>query len=138
MIDALPYLFWPILACLVLAVTVYPGFIKPAVKLVRARKEHYRAVVKATYGDVLRVLKPKILNPNAPGNHQAMLELAQQSVDSLRPILIRKYKNDEDRNVPSRIDILSEDSLRQWYEFLREERVIAGEGLKLTEDRPYG
>ena len=41
MFDALPPLFWPILAILVMAVTVYPGFVSPIVKYFRAKEQTY-------------------------------------------------------------------------------------------------
>ena len=47
--SAIPPLFWPVLAVLVLAVTVYPGFVLPFVTLVRAPKEKYRAQVETAY-----------------------------------------------------------------------------------------
>ena len=127
--SAIPPLFWPVLAVLVLAVTVYPGFVLPFVTLVRAPKEKYRAQVETAYECVARAYKPWILNPEHPGNPLWMREEAQRAVDSLSPILIRKYKNRKDDFVPFRINVESDESLGEWYEFLRGERVVAqGEG----------
>ena len=126
MFDALPPLFWPILAILLLAVTVYPGFVLPFVKQARAKKKVYLAQVEDTYSQVSRIHKPETLNPHNPGNHQAMLELGQMAVDSMRPRLIHKYKNRKDQIVPEPIDVESAESLREWYDFLRKERVVAG------------
>ena len=127
--SAIPPLFWPVLAVLVLAVTVYQGFVLLFVTLVRAPKEKYRAQVETAYRYVARVYKPSILSAEDPGNHAWMLEEAQRAVDSLSPILIRKYKNRKDVFVPLRINVEWDESLGEWYEFLRGERVVAqGEG----------
>ena len=115
-------LFWPFLC---LAVTAYPGFVLPFVKQARATKKKYRAQVENVYELVSHVYKPEILNPNHPGNRAAMLEYAQRDVDSLRSKLIHKYKHRKDRIVPRRIDVESQESLGEWYDFLREERVVA-------------
>ena len=58
--SAIPPLFWPVLAVLVLAVTVYPGFVLPFVTLVRAPKEKYRAQVETAYEWVVCAYKPWI------------------------------------------------------------------------------
>ena len=125
--SAIPPLFWPVLAVLVLAVTVYPGFVLPFVTLVRAPKEKYRAQVETAYSYVARVYKPSILNPEDHGNHAWMREEAQRAVDPLWPKLIRKYKNRKDVFVPCRIDVESDESLGDWYAFLRNECVV-GQG----------
>ena len=123
--NAIPPMFWPVLAVLVLAVTAYHGFVSPFVTQARATKEKYRAQVENVYELVSHVYKPEILNPNKPGNRAAMLEYAQRDVDSLRSKLIHKYKDRKDRIVPRRIDVESPESLGEWYDFLREERVVA-------------
>ena len=123
--NAIPPLFWPVLAVLVLAVTAYPGFVLPFVTQARATKEKYRAQVENAYELVSNVHKPEILNPNHPGNRATMLEYAQRAVDSLRSGLIHKYKDRKDHIVPRRINIENPESLGEWYEFLREERMVA-------------
>ena len=64
--SAIPPLFWPVLAVLVLAVTVYPGFVLPFVTLVRAPKEKYRAQVETAYEWVVCAYKPWILTSEHP------------------------------------------------------------------------
>ena len=94
--SAIPPLFWPVLAVLVLAVTVCPGFVLPFVTLVRAPKEKYRAQVETAYEWVVCAYKPWILTSEHPDNSLWNREEAQRAVDSLSPILIRKYKNRKD------------------------------------------
>ena len=119
MFGTLPPLFWPILAALVLAVTFYPGFIAPFVKSRRLKLDAYRQELEIAYTNVSHAHKPGILNPKQPGNPHAIKEYAQNSVDALRPKLVRKHKN---KGVPSIINMDDKSSIRQWYEFLRNER----------------
>ena len=113
-----PPLFLPILSALVIAMTLNPGFVAPILKWYRTRRYAYRNEVENVYIKVSGVYKPAILNPRNPGNPDAMKELAQRDVDLLRPKL--KTKRDD---VPPNIDVDDNNSLRQWYEFLRDERV---------------
>ena len=122
MFDAVPPLFWPILATLVLLLTLYPGFIAPVIRWRQRKKNSYFKEVEAVYRDVSRIHKPNILNPQDPGNPDAMKELAQRAVDVLRPKIIQKRKGID---IPLPIDVDDDRSLRQWYDFLRNERVRA-------------
>ena len=119
MLDSLPPWFWPILATLVILVTVYPAFIVPIVEWQRGRRTVYRAEVENAYGYVSQAYKPEILNREHPGNPEATKELAQNAVDELRPKLQRKRRR---LTIPDVIDVDSRDCLREWYDFLREER----------------
>ena len=118
-----PPLFLPILSGTVVAITLYPGFVAPAIERYQRRKNSYRNRVNAVYIKVSGITKPEILNPNDPGNPAAMKELAQREVDLLRPILMKKRVD-----VPLEIDVDDEDSLWAWYAFLRDERVRAANG----------
>ena len=120
--DAFPPLFWLILSTIVLAMTAYPGFVLPCGKWYRTKRHAYRKEVERVYVAVSGVYKPSILNPNNPGNPHAMKEFAQRDVDLLRPKL-KMRRND----VPPTINVENENSLREWYEFLRDERVRANQ-----------
>ena len=126
----LPPLFWPILMILIFLVAFYPGFLSPVVKGRRQKqdahraeiekaKNAHRADVEEAYKWVSASYKPEALNPNQPGNPYANKERAQMAVDVLRPKLIQNPKH---LIVPSRIDVDDDQSLYDWYEFLRNER----------------
>ena len=119
-LDAPPPLFWLILAATVLAVTFYPAFVAPIFRWRKSRREAYRQELEGAYINASHVYKPEILNPARAGNPHAIREIAQNSVDAIRPKLIRKYTKNE---VPPIIDVKDEASVRQWYEYLREKRV---------------
>ena len=119
MFDAVPSASWPILAVLVLIVAVYHGCVYPIYKKYREKSEAYRKEVEAAYERVSQAYKPTILNPAHPGNPNTIKELAQNAVDILRPKLLKKRKGTD---IPQRIDVTDEHSLKQWYNYLREER----------------
>ena len=120
--DAPPPLFWLILAATALAVMFYPAFVAPIVRWRKSRREAYREDLEGAYAKVSVVYKPEVLDPKHPGNPHAMREYAQNAVDALRPMLIRKYAESE---VPPMIDVGDEASVRQWYEYLRQERAAS-------------
>ena len=119
MFDALPPLFWPILAILVMAVTVYPGFVSPIVKYFRAKEQTYWERVEQAYQLVSQSYRPSILNPAHSGNPHAIKEYAQNAVDVLRAQLIKKRGS---KDIPPEIDVTDSDSLCDWYNYLRRER----------------
>ena len=119
MFDALPPLFWPILAILVLAVTVYPGFVAPIIKYRRGKEQEYWDLVDRAYEMVSHAYKPGILNPEHPGNPNAIEEHAQNRADRLRPLLIGRRGPE---GAPPEIDVRDKNSLRDWYNCLRRER----------------
>lgn len=49
MFGAIPPLFWPILAALIVLVTIYPGLISPVVEWWQAKAESYRNEVEEAY-----------------------------------------------------------------------------------------
>ena len=118
-LDAPPPLFWLILAATVLAVTFYPAFVAPIVRWRKSRREAYRQELDEAYIHVSHVYRPEVLNPAHPGNPHTIKECAQNSVDALRPKLVRKYTESD---VPPMIDVKDEASVRQWYEYLRQKR----------------
>lgn len=115
--DAIPPLFWPSLSAIVIAVTLYPAFIAPTINWLQGRARAYPDRVDFVYVKVGGAYKPEILNPRDPGNPAAMKEEAQRDVDLLRPKLLKRRDD-----VPPPIDVDDRDSLRQWYEYLRDER----------------
>jgi hypothetical protein len=117
--DSLPAWFWPILATLVVLFTFYPAFIAPIVKSRKERLEACRAKVEKAYTCVSQAYKPEILNPEHPGNPDYIRECAQNAVDVLRSQFQKRWSGP---NVPDVIDVDNRDSLRQWYDFLRNER----------------
>ncbi len=119
MFDALPPLFWPILAILVLAVTVYSGFVLPFVKYFRGKEKAYWEQVEQAYKLVSQSYRPNILNPEHPGNPHAIKEYAQNAVDILRPQLIKKRGS---KDIPHEIEVTDNNSLSDWYNYLRRER----------------
>ena len=119
MFDNLPPLFWPILAILVIAVTIYPGFISPVLKHLRSKEQAYWEQVDEAYRQVSHTYRPEILNPEHPGNPHTIREYAQNAVDILRPLLIKKRGSKE---IPPEIEVTDENSLRDWYNYLRKER----------------
>lgn len=119
MYNAIPSLFWPILAVLIVLVSICHGLISPAVKWCQKKAESYRNEVEEAYNYVAGSYRPKILNPAHPGNPYAMKECAQKSVDVLRKKLLKRHKG---QDVPSRINVEDETSLKEWHEFLRDER----------------
>ena len=120
MFEAIPPLFWPILAVLVFLVTGYHGLFLPVVEWRQKKAESYRNEVEEAYKYVSWTYKPEILNPKEPGNPHTIRELAQNSVDLLRPKLLARYKTSI--SVPDPIDVDDGLSVTLWYEFLREER----------------
>ena len=152
--EALPPLFWPIVVGSGLVITTYHGYVVPAMRLVQHRRQavtdlaaakaaqveeaqagrqrQYAALlqqVEATYAAVTAVYKPETLNPQHPGNTHAMQEIAQNQVDLLLPVLRGLYQ-ETTTVVPPIIDVVAPDSLRQWYDFLRRERVAMRGGLR--------
>ena len=121
-LNAIPPMFWPILAGLVLIVTVYHGFLYPMYKKRKEKSEAYRQEVESAYEWVTQAYKPSILNPRCPGNPHTIKEYAQRAVDTLRPKLVKKCKG---AAIPQAIDVSDEHSLEQWYNYLREERARA-------------
>ena len=122
MFNSLSPLFWPMLAGLVLVVTFYPGFVSPIVKWRKSKMKEYPHMLEQAYVNVSQVHRPQILNQAHLGNPHAIRQNAQDTVDALRPKLIRKYKK---RNVPAMIDMDDAASVRQWYEYLREKRAAS-------------
>ena len=118
-LEALPPLFWPTLAILVLAVTIYSGFVLPIIRHRRDREQVYWNLVNGAYQYVSQVHRPEILDPACPGNPHAIREYAQNRVDTLRPLLIKKRGS---TRIPSEIDVMNPDSLCEWYNCLRRER----------------
>ena len=118
-LNAIPPMFWPILAGLVLIVAVYHGFLYPMYKKRKEKSEAYRQEVESAYELVSQAYRPSILNPQHQGNPDAIKEYAQRKVDSLRPKLMKKRKGTV---IPQVIDVTDEHSLEQWYNYLREER----------------
>ena len=130
MFDAIPPLFWPILACFVILVTFYPGFVVPFLKWRRERENRkkerenawqnkFRENLEAAYLHVSHAYKPQIKNPKHPGNPSAIKEFAQNHSDIVRVILTERCRR---RDIPSAIDVEDAESLREWYDFLRWER----------------
>ena len=119
MFDILPPLFWPILAILVMAVTIYPGFISPVLKHLRGKEQIFWEQVEEAYQRVSHAYRPEILNQAHPGNPHAIEEYAQNAVDILRPLLIKRRGSED---IPPEIEVTDKNSLRDWYNHLRWER----------------
>lgn len=119
MLDVLPPLFWPILAGLVLVVTGYHGLVGPIIKTRREKERGYWDDVQSAYAYVSEAYKPEIMDPAKSGNPHAIKWYAQNRVDRLRPLLIRKRGAGA---IPEEIDVANSDSLRSWYNCLRREK----------------
>lgn len=115
--DSIPPLYWPTLSTIVIAVTLYPAFIAPTINWFHRRTRAYPNRVDSAYIQLGGAYKPEILNPLSPGNPAAMKELTQREVDLLRPVILKRRDD-----VPPPINVEDHDSMRQWYEFLRDER----------------
>ena len=126
--DALPPLFWPILAALVLTVTFYPGFIAPIRKwsrekeeredrLRRETKEEKDALLERTYWAVLNAFDPNILDETNPdiNNKSRLFALAIHAADGF----VSKWEKDDIRPPP----LEDEDGLVSWHAYLRELRM---------------
>ena len=79
--DALPPLFWPILATLVFAVTAYSGFIAPIVEKYRDARKRKRLLLKNTYWAVKHAITPTILDESNSDrtNVDKLFAIAQHS-----------------------------------------------------------
>ena len=79
--DALPPLFWPILAALILAAVIYPGFIAPVRKKYHERKKRKENLLRHTYWMVKHAVNPSILDELNPdrGNRDKLFAIAQST-----------------------------------------------------------
>ena len=120
MFGAIPPLFLPILSVLLVLIAGYPGFIRPVVENRRKRAEKLWNEVDATYQHITWIHKDELCDRRWDhDDYNLVREEAQNHVDVLRGKLLR---NPEGSIVPSRIKIDDEESIREWYEFLRDER----------------
>ena len=110
MFSLLPPLFLPILAFLVLVISVVQIF-----RILRNPRALRKAMQNA-YSHIQRVHKPGVINPEHPGNSEYMKEAAQDVIDDLSYLLAR---HGHDKDLPAPIDISSKDSIRKWYEYTR-------------------
>ena len=84
-------------------------------RIVRRSSALHDAMQKA-YSQIQRVHKPEVIDPKHPGNPSYMKEVAQDAIDDLSSLMVH-YGFDKD--LPTTIDISSEESIRTWYEYVR-------------------
>ena len=79
--DALPPLFWPILAALILAVVIYPGFIAPIRRKCHENKKKKAELLRHTYWMVKHSVNPNILDKSNPDreNKDKLFAIAQST-----------------------------------------------------------
>ena len=122
--DALPPLFWPIFAALVLAATIYPGFIAPirrgcqektqrTKELLDEKKEQKRVLLEQTYWAVTHAHEPQILDKSNPDreNQSKLFAIAVSRSD----VFISQWKENE--GMPPQLE--DEDGLVRWHVYLR-------------------
>ena len=117
MLDALPPLFLPIFRGLLLAVTIYPGFISPVVKKVRKTRDDKRLLMKHTYWAIQHALAPTILNKGNPDreNPDKLFALAQHLAYDFVPSGWWKHTNPPP-------PITDKDTLMKWDKYMQELR----------------
>ena len=120
--DALPTLFWPTLAVLVLAVTLYPGFISPIRKCLRERESMKIALLEKTYWDVRFAFEPGAmdeLHPDRNSGYPKLFAVAENSTDRF----ISQWGKSDDQ--PQQLQ--DEEGLVSWIVYLRGLRAQAGD-----------
>lgn len=126
MFDSFPPLFWPILSVLVLvvvAIQLITLFREQRNLRRKEQRENYQNAIDDAYTAVSHAHKPQILNPASPGNEHAILEIAQNAADTIRPRLLQEGV----KNVPNEFDTKDPEIIGSWYECLRQERIrLAG------------
>ena len=111
-------LFWLILSVLVVVVVFYATVIYPMINRRREYKVAYFEQVERVFDLLVMAYKPETLNPELPGNPEAIKEQAQNHVDLLRARMMKDRRS----NIPPEIDVSSSVSLHEWYRFVRAER----------------
>ena len=122
MFDALPPLFWPISAAFLLSLILYRTVVVPIFQFCRnyrrRKRQEYQELVNSAFWHLAGTYKPETLNPESPGNPDAIKLLAQADADRLRAHMVQRKRLD----IPPEIDVADMDSLREWFEFVRRER----------------
>ena len=79
--DALPQLFWPILAVLVLIATLHPGFIAPIKRSRREARKRKADSLRHVYWMVKHAINPEILDKSNPDreNPDKLFAVAQST-----------------------------------------------------------
>ena len=117
--DSLPALFWPILCVLLLLITGYHGWISPIVRKRGQWKEDLREDVEVALSYVSQTRRPKILNPEHPGNPAAIRQAAENAADVVYDRISKIL-----RDPPNVINAEDQKSLEEWYAALRKVRRI--------------
>ena len=113
----LPPLFLPILAILSLLILAPSGIVAP-LKQWWNKPPPLQIEIERVFKMVECVHNPQILNPEHPGNLPFMNTEAQNAVDVLRSVLLKKGLTP-----PETVDFDEQYSRREWYDYLRILRV---------------
>ena len=119
--DALPPLFWPIFAALVLLVAGYHGFAVPAINRQQERKNKKDELLRHTYWMVKHAVNPKILDESNPDRENAdkLFAIAQSTLFNF----VADCKKEgwwKDASFPQ--PVKDQDTLLAWERFLMELR----------------